>query len=59
MWSRSPRAESIRSALERMLDGPERLVDIALTNRRVANESYTAGVFRSTLTQILVGSAVS
>jgi glycosyltransferase involved in cell wall biosynthesis len=52
-------AESIRVALERMLGCPERLVDIALTNRRVAGDAYTAGVYKSALSQILVGSPVS
>ena len=52
-------AESIRVALERMLGRPERLVDVALTNRRVAGDAYTARVYKSALSQILVGSPVS
>jgi glycosyltransferase involved in cell wall biosynthesis len=52
-------AESIRSALETMLGCPERLVDIALTNRRVAGEAYTAGAYTSALSRILVGAPVS
>jgi glycosyltransferase involved in cell wall biosynthesis len=52
-------AESIRSALEKMLGGQERLVDIALTNRRVAGEAYTAGVYTSALSRILVGAPAS
>jgi glycosyltransferase involved in cell wall biosynthesis len=52
-------AGSIRSALERMLACPERLVDFALTNRRVAGDAYTAGVYTSALSRILVGAPVS
>jgi glycosyltransferase involved in cell wall biosynthesis len=52
-------AESIRSVLERMLERPDHLRDIALTNRRVAGDAYTTGVYRSALSQILVGAPVS
>ena len=50
---RSP--ESIRKVLEKILNHPRGLVDIAVANRNVAYERYRTDIYQSSLTRILNG----
>ena len=50
-------ADSIRQALEQIARDPERLVEIALANRHVAQERYRTSAYQSALIGILEGIA--